>query len=436
MRSVVCFIAALCIVAGCRKPAKKGIDWSVTLDRTDTIPYGTELAYNAVGQYFPDATVEALPRRFRYTSIADDMRYSADGATLLVAVGLHFRLSDDEMDELLRFVRTGNEAVIFCSVLDEKLEKKLAIQAYGGSEEYPVNDEWNRGDANVEALALEAAPGVHFGHNGRDLRGHFIFDSTNKKEPLSDTIVVSSYYGDRSDDDENSLSYDDDGDTTVIPEVLGRAKGKPNFLRYAYGAGHLTVHVAPLVLTNYFLLQGDNRRYLDGIWSSIPSSVGAVYWHEYFKRTSEASSFGMLWRHPATRWALLLSLLALALYVLFESKRRQRVIPIVAPLQNTSVAFVETVGRLYFDRGDHANMAGKMAQHFLEWVRNTHGLPTTDLNDVFAAHLARKSGRSEREAKAATFMANEVRVGNFAVTEEYIHRLYAAFQPFYDSTHS
>jgi hypothetical protein len=323
--------------------------------------------------------------------------------------------------------------VIFCNLLDEKLEKKLAINAYGGSEEFPVQDNWNRGDSNLGVLSLEARPGSQFGYHGRDLRGYFNPD-TPSKDSSADTVIVSSYYGDGS--DPVTQSYDDDGDTAVVPDILGRAKGKPNFLRYAYGSGHLTVHIAPLTLTNYFLLQGENRRYLDGVWSTLPENIGAVYWHEYFKRTAEASSFGMLWRHPATRWALLLSLLALGLYILFESKRRQRIIPIVQPLQNTSVAFVETVGRLYFDRGDHANLASKMVQHFLEWVRNTHNLPTTELNDAFAQSLARKTGHTEREAKAATFIANEVRVGNFAVTEEYIHHLYATLQPFYDSTHS
>ena len=434
MRSLIRLLAALCLLAaGCGKPAKKGIDWSVTLSRSDTAPYGTYLAYQLAKHHFSPARIETLPARFRYTSITDDMRYGPKGTTLLVAVGLHFRLSQDEMDNLLSFVRAGNEAVIFCSLLDEKLAKKLTIHPYSGSEEFPVNDHWNRGDINLQAVSLEGKPGERFGHNGRDIRGFFLADSTAKKS-LTDTVVVSSYYGEDSDSDADS--YDSDGDTAVVPDVLGRAKGKPNFLRYAYSGGHLTVHIAPLTLTNYFLLQGENRRYLDGVWSTLPQNIGAVYWHEYYKRTAEASSFAMLWRHPATRWALLLSLLALALYVLFESKRRQRIIPIIQPLQNTSVAFVETVGRLYFDRGDHANLAAKMVQHFLEWVRNTHNLPTTELNDAFAQSLARKTGRAEREAKAATFIANEVRTGNFAVTEEYIHHLYATLQPFYDSTHS
>lgn len=439
-RLVVVLIMLALTAAGCGGKKKSRLSWGVTLDRTDTAPYGTFLAYELTKHYFPDASIEALPSRFRYTSIADDMRYTPDGAALLVAVGLDFRLGDDELDDLLQFVRVGNEAVIFCSRLDEKLEKKLRANSYGGREEYPINGEWNKGADNLGTLTLESVPGQKFGHYGRDLRGYFSLDSTEKPTVLGDTSLSatsdsSSSYTSTYDNDWNE-TYDTDGDTAAVPDVLGRALGKPNFLRYAFGSGHLTVHLAPLSLSNYFLLQSSNRRYLDAVWSSLPPNIAAVYWHEYFKRSAESSSLGILWRHPATRWALLLTLLALALYVLFESKRRQRIVPIVVPPQNTSVAFVETVGRLYHARGDHGNLAAKMVQHFLEGVRNAYGLQTTELNDAFADALSRKSGCAPREAAAATFMAREVRAGNFAVTEEYIHRLYATLQPFQAITHT
>jgi hypothetical protein len=429
---------ALCAVAaaGCSKRKTPRLSWNVTLSSTDTAPYGASLAYGLTKHYFPDASLEALPSRFRYTSMDDDMRYQATGAALLVAVGLHFRLGDDELDELLGFVRAGNEAIIFCSQLDEKLEKKLRARANSGHEESPLNGDWNKGEENLGALMLEAAPARRFGYFGRGLRGHFALDSIEKPAAIGDTSVVGTTTGSGSSpyDNDWNETYDVDGDTAAVPEVLGRAQGKPNFIRYSFGGGHLSVHLAPLTLSNYFLLQKNNRQYLDGVWSSLPPNIAAVYWHEYFKRRAESSSLGILWRHPATRWALLLTILALSLYVLFESRRRQRIVPIVVPPQNTSVAFVETVGRLYHARGDHRNLAEKMVQHFLEGVRNAHGLPTTELNDAFAEALSRKSGCAPREAAAATFMAREVRTGNFAVTEEYIHRLYATLKPFHATT--
>lgn len=454
MRRGLLVAALLLAVLGtaCKGRTKK-TNWSVALSSADTAPYGTLLAYSTAPHYFPGATIKPLPQKFRYTSITPDMAYHPEGPALLVGVGLDFRVSQDEMEELLDFARQGNEVIIFCSLLDEKLQAKLHCNVYEGEEERPLQKEWNKGEENKAVLTLAAAPGARFGHHGRYLRNSFSYDTVLKAKKLApptfvqdstkytaDTTSTEEYgwYGesDETDYSEETLEYDEQGDTTVVPDEIGYANGEPNFLRFAFGSGHLTIHLAPLSLSNYFLLQKDNRRYLDGVWSSLPSGVQVVYWHEYYKRSAEASSFGMLWQHPATRWALILALIALLLYVLFESKRRQRIIPVVRPLENTSVAFVETVGRLYYNRGDHANLAAKMVQQFLEWVRNTHNLSTTDLNDELALTLARRSGRPEREAKAALYMANEVRTGYFQVTEEYLHRLYKTFQPFYDSTHS
>jgi hypothetical protein len=39
------------------------------------------------------------------------------------------------------------------------------------------------------------------------------------------------------------------------------------------------------------------------------------------------------------RWALRLSVFGLILYILFEMKRRQRVIPVITPLRNSTVRF-------------------------------------------------------------------------------------------------
>lgn len=50
---------------------------------------------------------------------------------------------------------------------------------------------------------------------------------------------------------------------------------------------------------------------------------------------------------------------ALTFYTVFESKRRQKFIPIIPPLHNSSLDFTETVGLLYFNKSDHSNLAEK-----------------------------------------------------------------------------
>jgi hypothetical protein len=127
----------------------------------------------------------------------------------------------------------------------------------------------------------------------------------------------------------------------------------------------------------------------------------------------------------------LLGIFALLLYILFEGKRKQRIIPIIAPLKNESVSFAETVGRLYYNKGDHANLAGKMTQQFLEWVRIQYLLNTNLLNEEFIKQLTIKSGEPETVVRALADMIQEIKLGTAQIDDAYLYQLYNTIQQFY-----
>ena len=83
----------------------------------------------------------------------------------------------------------------------------------------------------------------------------------------------------------------------------------------------------------------------------------------------------------------------------FESKRKQRAIPVKPTLKNASVDFVQTIGRLYFQRKDNKNLAGKMITHFLEQVRQHYNIPTSNLDQHFEKKLSYKSGHNPDDVK-------------------------------------
>jgi hypothetical protein len=97
-------------------------------------------------------------------------------------------------------------------------------------------------------------------------------------------------------------------------------------------------------------------------------------------------------KQPALRAAFYIILLLAALLLFSEIKRRQRIVPVITPLQNSSVDFVTTVGRLYLQRKDNLDLARKMTIHFKEYVRNKFGLDTSILDENFEDLLAYKSG--------------------------------------------
>ena len=415
MRGLRYLFAALLLFffAGCNsdrsQDAKK---WRVTLDPEDKGPYGTYLVNRSLKYYFPDAEFEQIPKDFRYGNMDRDMKENSSGRSLILFGGLDFQMSDDEWKELRGFVSNGNEIIIFCSNLDEKIEKDLSCYKRMGNEEDNMLSMGHPDLDNKNVLSLTNNPGSRYGYSGRSLKGYF--------DIKPDTTSV-----------QDSNQSDNDDETLYIPDTLGYANDRPDFVRYRLGRGHITLHAAPLVLTNYFLLQPGNINYFTAVMQTLPKNITKIYTHSYYKRNSAASGFSVLWKYPSTRWALLVGIFVLLLYVLFEGKRKQRIIPIIVPLKNDSVSFAETVGRLYYNKGDHANLAGKMVQQFLEWVRLRYLLNTNLLNDEFIKQLTIKSGEPETIVRALLDMIHEIKLGTAQIDDAYLYQLYNTIQQFY-----
>ncbi|WP_276134662.1 DUF4350 domain-containing protein [Polluticoccus soli] len=397
------------MLSGCFSDKKK-TNWQVTLASDDKNPYGSYLAFQSLALYFPNKLVETLPRGFRYTSIDEGINSQKNQKQLLVLLGLDLFVSESELESLLSFARRGNEVLIFSSTLDPKIEDAFGCYKQArGLEEVKLSDE-NTGRQNIDALSLKLQTNKTFGYEGRSLQGYFQLKNLPADSVQTDNKLFS-----------------------TVPDSLGFFKNTPNFIRYNIGRGHIAFHAAPLVMSNYFLLQKNNRQYLDGIWQTIPSDISAIYWNEYFKHSSEGADLGVLWKYPATRWALIIAAITLLIYVAFESKRRQRIIPIIEKPENSSVSFIETVGRLYYNTGDHNNIAEKIIQHFLEWVRLSYHLNTNELNEHFATQLAHKSGLDIDEVQHVVRSIHNIRLRNIGVDEMTLVALHQQLEHFYNN---
>jgi hypothetical protein len=188
-----------------------------------------------------------------------------------------------------------------------------------------------------------------------------------------------------------------------VTNVLGRDEaGRADFVKFTYqGGGTVMIHLEPAAFTNFFLLHKQNKRYYDIAMSSIPDTVQQVRWDDYYRHhtfgkddtaRSAFSKLGTFIKDEVLRWAFWLTLLLFALIYLFESKRKQRVVPVIKKLDNTSLDFVKTVGRLYYQRRDNKNLAVKMATHLLGHIRTRYNMNTSQLDEQFVEKLSFKSG--------------------------------------------
>lgn len=173
----------------------------------------------------------------------------------------------------------------------------------------------------------------------------------------------------------------------------------------------------------------------------MDESPEGIYWNEYYAKSDNAmggngrsgssfSSFGELLKHPPLAWAFWLSLLSLLLYVLFSIKRKQRIIKQVQPNINSSVAFTETIARLYLQKKDNKNIADKMITYFNEHLRSHYFLSGTAGSPGFIQSLSRKSGVS-LEKTTSLFYAIEQANDKTNITDFELLSLNEHIQQFY-----
>jgi hypothetical protein len=323
----------------------------ITLRREDKIPYGFFAARALLPGIFPGTAIfnDRQPPG-QWDSIDTDADRQA-----VVLVGRNISADNDDMETLLDFAEKGN--FIYCIAPDFSSELCDRLRLYNGS-----FTSGNPNDSLVVNLAPPRFAPRRFHYPGRPVDTYFTLRAA---------------------------------DSTV---VLGtNERGRPNFVQFRVGKGAVFLHGAPLAFSNYFLLQPGNETYFASVFSVLPADLRRIVWNEYYltrpdKNDKEPNWLGVLFRYEAFRWALLVALATLLLYALSEMRRRQRAIPPFAAPKNESLDFVKTVGRLYYDKRDHHNLALKMSQYFLESVRHHYKMNTTVLDSDFVQRLEARSG--------------------------------------------
>lgn len=367
--AVLIFLAVV-IVAGSKRLPRK-MDERITLKQEDKIPYGTAAAKSLLPFLFTHATVYYDDKAPGYWDSVQATSYNQ--AVILVCN--YFNADEYELRQLLSFVENGN--YVFIAARSFSLS---AQDIFNFSYSENQLDDILRSSADSLMVKLE------------------------KPSFSSDQNYV--YPGKKYESWFYSL------DTPRVT-VLGRnSNGKADFIRLNRGSGAIFVHTAPLAFSNYFILHKSNIRYFQNALSVIPANIEKIDWNEYYLTKPDSSDekepnwLGVLFRYPPFKWGLLTAIFTLLLYVLLGSRRRQRLIPTHQKPRNDSLDFVKTLGRLYYDRRDHRNLAKKMAVYFLEHVRSVYKLPAHELGNDLVQQLHYKTGYdAEKIEKIISFIS-------------------------------
>ncbi|MBD0258960.1 MAG: DUF4350 domain-containing protein, partial [Cytophagales bacterium] len=362
--------------------APQPLDWTPTYALDDSKPFGSKVLYELLGNLFP-----GQPVRASYQTLYEERESLRQGNYLFI--GDAFDPGEEDLELLLERVAGGSTAFVAAGRLGEALEDTLNISTRSY---FSFSD-------TVSANLAEAA--------------------LREKEPFQ-FRKITALYGFHAPDTARKATY----------QTLGtNQQDEPNFVRIPWGKGWFYLHCMPQVYTNYNMLAGRNIAYIERTLSYLP--VQPVYWDEFYKGNVRdlQSPLRFLIVTPSLRWAMYLALAALLLFMAFEAKRRQRVIPVIRPLANTTLEFTQTIGQLYYQHRDHKNIAEKKITYFLDHLRSHYYVQTQEFNDELFDRLHAKTGQPLTDITALFNLIAHVR-RQPVVSEAQLLQLHRSIQKF------
>ncbi|MES2651572.1 MAG: DUF4350 domain-containing protein [Bacteroidota bacterium] len=332
------------LVAQYFKP--KPTDWAPTFIQEDKIPFGTYLLKEQVTEIFPNAKLIVAQTEI-YSTLKNQHKMPFNYLILAKKI----KVGSLDYKQMVKSMQAGNQIFIAASEIEGVLLRQLKLKI--------VSD--------LQIIENNKRDAINFVNPL--LKGDYHFEKN-----------ISEHY----------FSRLDSSRAIVLGEKQHR---QANFVKYQFGKGALYILPNPKLLTNYSLLKKDGADYASKALSHLPKTEYLIL-DEYFTKPpyQNQSILRVLFEYDQLRWAYCISIFSLIAFVLFEVKRRQRIIPIQDRLKNTTVEFAEVVGSVYYQQRNNNDIAAKKVTYVLEYIRTKYRLKTTELTLEFKNALINISG--------------------------------------------
>ncbi|SFJ50767.1 DUF4350 domain-containing protein [Myroides guanonis] len=379
------FVAVLILIIGLEWSKPKRIDW-----------HDTSMSINSkkpFGLYIFDQQIDGLlngKKIHHVSSFSDTYLKNWNQDSLVKSSFLYINydayLSKSMMDTILNLANKGNSIFISSAQFDYNLLDTLGLSSYQHyvPEEntfsvWTTNQNLSKGRFNLKRAFT-----------------NYCFDIPDK----------------------NKINY----------EVLGfqntSEKTAPNFLKAPFGDGLIYLHTQPLAFSNYNLLESNNHLYVENILSYIQTDD--VYWVAKKTDLTEPVSYSLLrfiLTNPSLKWSWYFFLIGLIVFICFTAKRKQRIIPIIHPVKNTSVEFTKTISGLYIETKDYKGIMQKQINQTLEEIRRKYRIDTRILNSDFIDVFESKSGIDRKNIQNWINIVKYIQSNSIVKEEEFLIKL-------------
>lgn len=177
--------------------------------------------------------------------------------------------------------------------------------------------------------------------------------------------------------------------------AIAKLNNNISFVSTKFGKGTVYISSSPILLTNFYILNNDAKSSVfTEEFASFIKKENVVWFDENYdsgERESNNSIFKVILKHKSLRYGWYALIIGLILYLIFYGKRKQRIVPIIEPVKNTTVEYIETVGNLYYQENNHTQLLDKQIKFALYYIRTEWKIATQDINQDFKNKLQQKS---------------------------------------------
>lgn len=296
------------------------INWNNSFSKNDKIPFGCYVLYNQLAAFFPNQAIRTVDLNFYEFEID-----TSDYAINYIVINDNYDPGEIEADEMIYMVSEGSTALIAASDISNDLADTLGIRL---GTTFSLID-----SLEINFSKMDVAKKIRM--------------------TAGKTYSVISQYD------------------TARTEILAYDREKrPVLVKLNFDYGFIIFCSIPMAFTNYELLNSDASEFVSHCLNQLP--LQSVYWDEYYKAGGSKSGTVLrfiLYRDPL-KWAYWLTISILTTYILFQIKRRQRIIPVIQKVKNSTLDFLDVISMLYLYSRNHKTMAEKRIIYFQEMLRN------------------------------------------------------------------
>ncbi|MGZ4098065.1 MAG: DUF4350 domain-containing protein [Bacteroidia bacterium] len=346
----------------------KPVNWNRTYLAKDKAPFGCYAIHELLDGVY--AKKSSLNNQTFY-----NLKDKLDDSASVLLINDNFNFNKSDVRSLLQLLENGNTILLAAGNFQGSFADTFHIRTHNDFSYYftTIDSLINKPGENIRLLA----------------RNH-----SRNKYTYSQAASIASFRN---------------FDSTRFRVLATTQNNEACLIKGQIGKGTLYLLSVPDVFANTFIVKHANRELAYTVLTLLKNKE--LVWDEYYK-TYNVSNYSMLkfiLESDALYTAYLLLFFTLILYMIFEGRRRQRAIPVLEPVTNSTLEFVNVISHVYFNNKSHQSIAVERIKFFYESVRKKFHVNTNDISEEFIEEITVLSGIERKFVKQLFSYCEKIR---------------------------